>query len=118
MTAFSEVDKLERIKIWDGVVARAVVGAEATFAHIELDPNTAVPEHHHVNEQVSMVKSGALEFDMDGERFVLRAGDVLVIPPNMAHSVEALEETDVTDYFTPARQDWISGDDSYLRNPK
>ena len=60
MTAFSEVDKLEQIKIWDGVVARAVVGAEATFARIDLDPNTAVPEHHHVNEQTGMLLRGSM----------------------------------------------------------
>jgi hypothetical protein len=29
--------------------------------------------------------------------------------------VEATEDCLVTDYFSPPRQDWISGDDSYLR---
>jgi hypothetical protein len=27
----------------------------------------------------------------------------------------ALEDTVVTDLFTPRREDWISGDDAYLR---
>jgi hypothetical protein len=29
--------------------------------------------------------------------------------------VEALEDTVALDIFTPAREDWISGDDAYLR---
>jgi hypothetical protein len=29
--------------------------------------------------------------------------------------VEALEDTVVLDIFTPAREDWIRGDDAYLR---
>jgi unsaturated pyranuronate lyase len=63
------------------------------------------------------VISGALEFDMAGESIALRAGDVLVIPPDVPHGVEALEESTATDLFTPAREDWIRGDDSYLRQP-
>jgi quercetin dioxygenase-like cupin family protein len=74
-----------------------------------------VPLHHHVNQQVTMLKSGALQFDMGGETIILRAGEVLVIPPNLPHRVEALEESTATDLFTPAREDWIRGDDAYLR---
>jgi hypothetical protein len=29
--------------------------------------------------------------------------------------VEALEDTVALDIFTPAREDWIRGDDAYLR---
>jgi hypothetical protein len=29
--------------------------------------------------------------------------------------VEALEDSLATDLFTPAREDWIRGDDAYLR---
>jgi hypothetical protein len=31
------------------------------------------------------------------------------------HAVEALEDTDVLDTFTPVREDWKNGDDAYLR---
>jgi quercetin dioxygenase-like cupin family protein len=68
-----------------------------------------------------MMTSGELEFEM-GEpggtshaRFVLKAGDVLVIPPNLPHRVVALEDSTATDLFTPPREDWIRGDDAYLR---
>jgi quercetin dioxygenase-like cupin family protein len=105
-------------KLNDLMTRRVIHTGQATIARLRLAKGAIVPLHHHVNEQVCMVKSGALEFDIGGERVVLRAGDVLVIPPDLPHAVEALEDTDVTDYFTPARQDWISGDDGYLRNPR
>jgi hypothetical protein len=38
-----------------------------------------------------------------------------VIPPHLPHRVEALEETLATDLFTPGREDWLRGDDAYLR---
>ena len=37
MSAFSNTNDLDPIKIWNGVVARAVEGAEATFALIGAD---------------------------------------------------------------------------------
>ena len=75
-----------------------------------------MPLHEHVNQQTTMLTSGALVFEMGGEKIVLKAGDVLVIPPNLPHRVEALEESTATDLFTPPREDWIRGDDAYLRN--
>ena len=88
---------------------------QMTIVRLRLGKGAVVPLHNHVNQQVTMLKSGALEFERGGERFVLKPGDVLVIPPDMPHRVKALEESTVTDLFTPAREDWIRGDDAYLR---
>ncbi len=102
-------------KLNDRLTRQVIHTGHSTIARISLKKGAVVPLHQHVNEQVTMVKSGALQFDMDGDRFVLRAGDVLVIPPNAPHQVEALEDSEATDLFTPAREDWIRGDDAYLR---
>jgi quercetin dioxygenase-like cupin family protein len=62
-----------------------------------------------------MLESGALRFTISGEGRVLRAGDVLLIPPDAPHMVEALEDSVAVDLFSPRREDWIRGDDAYLR---
>ena len=46
----------------------------------------------------------------------LRAGEILCIPPNVPHEVIALEDSVALDIFNPPRQDWIDGDDAYLRS--
>jgi quercetin dioxygenase-like cupin family protein len=84
-------------------------------AEIELRKDAVVPEHSHVNEQVTVLKKGALLFRIEGQEIVLRAGEVLEIPPHAPHSVEALEDSVAIDIFAPRREDWISGDDAYLR---
>jgi quercetin dioxygenase-like cupin family protein len=94
---------------------RVIHTGRMTVARLWLGKGAVVPLHNHVNQQITMLKTGALEFEMGGERFVLKPGDVLVIPPDMPHRVEAIEESTVTDLFTPAREDWIRGDDAYLR---
>ena len=87
---------------------------QMTIARLWVGKGGIVP-HHHVNRQVTMLKTGVLQFDMGGETIILRAGEVLVIPPNLPHRVEALEDSTATDLLTPAREDWIRGDDAYLR---
>ena len=77
--------------------------------------SATIAEHSHHNEQISYILEGALRFIVGGEEKVVRAGEVLVIPPHMPHSAEALERTVDLDIFTPPRQDWITGDDAYLR---
>jgi quercetin dioxygenase-like cupin family protein len=89
-----------------------------TIARLRLLKGAVVPLHQHHNEQVTMLKSGALRFDFPDfpdSPVTLAPGDVLVIPPNRPHSVETLEESLAEDLFTPARQDWIRGDGAYLR---
>jgi len=107
MSAFSEIGELEVIPIWDGVRARAVVGAEATLAHIELDPNTVVPEHHHVHEQTGILLRGSLTFTIGGESKELRPGAMWVIPADVPHSVSVGPEgAALAELFAPPRDDW------------
>jgi quercetin dioxygenase-like cupin family protein len=94
---------------------RAIHLGSMTVARIELQKNAVVPEHSHVHEQASMVEKGALKFRIEGREQVVRAGEVLHIPPHAPHAVEALEDSVVVDLFSPARDDWASGDDAYLR---
>jgi quercetin dioxygenase-like cupin family protein len=104
-------------KLNDLLTRQVIHTAQSTVARISLRKGAVVPLHQHVNEQVTMLKSGVLRFEMGDETFVLRAGDVLVIPPDAPHRVEALEDSEATDLFAPAREDWIRGDDAYLRTP-
>ena len=47
--------------------------------------------------------------------FDVRVGEVFCIPPNMPHSVEAIEDIIDLDVFQPVRQDWVDGTDAYIR---
>ena len=95
---------------------RRVIHTEnMTIARIHLKKGGTVAEHHHINEQVAFVVSGAIKFIIGGVGQELRAGQCLVIPPNVPHSVEVLEDSDVIDTFAPKRSDWINGDDAYMR---
>ncbi|HLK20200.1 MAG TPA: cupin domain-containing protein [Bryobacteraceae bacterium] len=96
--------------------ARQVIHGETmTVARVYLKKGGLVPEHSHHNEQISMMEQGALRFVLEGQELILKAGQVLRIPPNVPHSAEALEDSIAVDLFSPIREDWIRGDDAYLR---
>jgi len=86
-----------------------------TIARLTLCKHAIVPPHSHMNEQLSIVESGALKWVLGSEERIVRTGEMLQIPPGVTHSAEALEDTVALDLFAPAREDWIRGDDAYLR---
>jgi quercetin dioxygenase-like cupin family protein len=96
-----------------------VTGEQSMIARIVLKKGCVVPRHRHANEQITYIEQGALLFVLGEEgatvEKIIRAGEILVIPGNLLHSAEALEDTIDLDLFAPPRQDWISGDDAYLR---
>ena len=96
---------------------KLVTGKRMMIAHVYLDRGALVPRHSHDNEQLTYVLEGALRFRLgaEGEREVtVRAGEVLVIPSNLPHEAEALEDTLDVDIFSPPRQDWLDGTDTYF----
>lgn len=92
-----------------------VAGDRSMLARIILRKGSIVPQHSHDNEQITYVLEGALKFVIEGKELVVRSGEILIIPSNLPHSAEALEDTVDLDIFCPPREDWIRGTDAYLR---
>jgi quercetin dioxygenase-like cupin family protein len=92
-----------------------VAGERSMLARIILRKGSIVPQHSHDNEQITYVLEGALKFIIQGKELIVRGGEILVIPSNLPHSAEALEDTVDLDIFCPPRADWINGTDAYLR---
>jgi quercetin dioxygenase-like cupin family protein len=109
-------NQVEREKLNPLIDREMVVGDQVMLARVLMKKGAHVPLHHHHNEQVTYILEGALKFALDGKEVVVRAGEVLCIPPNMPHEAWALEETIDLDVFNPPRQDWLNKTDDYLRH--
>ena len=92
-----------------------VTGKNVMLARVFLKKGNIVPLHHHHNEQLSYVLKGKLIFVIDGKDILVKAGEVLIIPPHVPHKVHALSNTLSLDIFGPPRKDWINKTDDYLR---
>ena len=112
-----KLDDVKEEKLNPLLSRKIIAGEKVMLAWLHLAKGCVVPLHNHVHEQISYIVRGALKFTFPNEKreIAARAGDVVVIPSNLAHSAEALEDTVDIDCFTPLREDWLSGKDSYLR---
>src|SRR5664280_1023453 len=86
---------------------KALHGTAITVAHFRFDKGNKVASHHHVNDQVTIVEKGAVRMVVGDEEFVLKAGQMVHVAPNIPHGNEALEDTVIMELFSPIREDWI-----------
>jgi quercetin dioxygenase-like cupin family protein len=99
--------KIEKEQLNPEITRQMMSGEDATIGRVLISRGAIVPRHSHRSEQYTMILSGALKF--------VHAGEVLLIPANVPHAAEALEDTEDIDFFAPRREDWIAKDDAYLR---
>ena len=111
-------EDMPKERLSDSLSRRLVAADRMMLAHVYLDKGCVVPKHAHDNEQLTYILEGALHFwigENGEEEVTVRAGEVLVIPSNVPHMAEALEDTLDVDVFSPPRQDWLDKTDNYLR---
>jgi len=111
-------DDLPREPLNSHLERRLITGSNTMIAQIFLRKDGVVPRHSHHNEQITYVLEGCLKFllgEAQDQEVIVRAGEVLTIPPDLPHSAVALEDTLDVDIFNPPREDWLDGSDAYLR---
>jgi quercetin dioxygenase-like cupin family protein len=87
-------------------VGRQQINADRlSLLRITLEQGGVVAIHQHPNEQISVLISGKVEFNVDGNKRVLTPGDIVVVPENLPHGVEALEASIIVEAFNPPRYD-------------
>lgn len=104
-------------KVNDTISRRLITGDQMMLAQVYLAKDAIVPLHSHHNEQLTYILSGALHFFIGADRsreVIVREGEVLHIPSNVPHEARALEDTLDVDIFSPPRQDWLDGTDTYF----
>src|SRR5271168_988062 len=115
---FFRWNDMPKEKVTDGLDRRLICGEKMMLAHVYIKKGFVVPKHKHHNEQLTYILEGALRFWIgeDGKEIIdVHAGEVLLIPGNVPHKAEALEDTLDVDVFSPPREEWLAKTDDYLR---
>ncbi|HEX7084140.1 MAG TPA: cupin domain-containing protein [Gaiellaceae bacterium] len=109
MGAFDHLGEIEPLRIWEGVVGRPVHGDELTLTLIELAPDSVVPEHAHVNEQVGVLLRGSVRFRIGDEEREIERGATWCIRAHQPHEVRTGPEgATLVEAFAPPRADWAA----------
>ena len=104
---FIDFNTKKRIQIWEGISGPVFHSGQATFGHFTLEAGCDLPAHSHPHEQWTNLIEGELEFNIDGESKVMRAGMTAFIPANVVHSAKVITKCKVIDCFMPVREDFI-----------
>ena len=96
-------DELPAREVLPGYRGRFLHTSEITVAFWDVVQNSPLPEHHHPEKQILIVKSGNFRLTCNGEDHVLSKGDMFKIPPDVPHSGMALTDCTLEDIFIPAR---------------
>jgi quercetin dioxygenase-like cupin family protein len=108
---------LQEERLTDGLSRQVIHGEKATLARLTLKAGACIARHHHVNEEHAWVLSGAIEYRLDDRTVVVRAGEIVAVPAKVPHAIIAPEDSVCVFFFAPVREDWLKGEDQYLRNP-
>lgn len=112
------LDAISKEKISDKITRQYIMGAQSMLVKWTLKKGAVVPLHFHPNEQTTWITKGSVRVLSQGKEFIVKAGDVLVIPANVPHEFLALEDTIDIDFFTPVREDWLNNTATYIQNPQ
>lgn len=101
------VDEKKTLKMAEGIYGLPMGLEKIMLNLVSFEPGAEIPEHHHPHEQISLVIEGELEFELEGEKFSLKAGEGVLIPSEMKHGAKARKKTLAYDCFSPPRWDYL-----------
>ena len=105
---FYRTKELPATEMLPGVMRRAVYLDDVMLTFFDFEPDAVIPEHKHPHQQITYVISGTMEFDLDGEKQVLHAGDGVLIPPDTLHcAVIVGGPCTALDAWHPIREDYV-----------
>src|SRR6266496_5405782 len=93
-----------------GITGYYAHGDKHTFGFVEIKKGSVVPEHHHIQEQITYIIEGQLNMTIGGEFCPLKEGMYHVIPSNTPHSAIAKIDCVAIDIFNPVREDYRTPD--------
>ncbi len=93
---------------------KVAVGNNVTVARLEASKGAVTRPHRHDNEEIIVVLKGRWRFSLPNGEVTLEANQMLTIPAGAEHSSEVLEDAVAIDVCSPARTDWLTGDDRAL----
>jgi quercetin dioxygenase-like cupin family protein len=92
-------------------VRRKIMSYEDSLmlVRVEFEKGGIGTRHQHYHVQMTSVESGVFEIEIEGEKKILKAGDVFHVPSNLWHGAVCLEAGVLIDVFSPMREDFFNG---------
>jgi len=77
------------------------------LCHFTEKKGFALPLHTHEAAQTGYVIKGKIKFFTNDGELIVEPGDGYFFPSMYPHGSEALEDSEIVEFFTPCREDYI-----------
>ncbi len=111
IAGFDKLDSVAEERITDKIGRRVISGKQGMMVYWTMKAGAHAAAHRHPQEQFVWVIKGAIRLRIGAEeRTIKPGGDVAVIPGGVEHEAFFPEDTEVIDFFAPARADFLTGE--------
>jgi quercetin dioxygenase-like cupin family protein len=86
--------------VYPGIARQTLHGERQSLVRYVYQPGAVFPMHHHPEEQITVVISGRIRFDLNGDLVELGAGEAAVIPANLPHGAVVVGDEVVETFNT------------------
>jgi quercetin dioxygenase-like cupin family protein len=101
---FVNAEDVPLLKVVEGLGLKPVFGEKILLSFVYMEPNSVAPVHSHSEEQMGTMIEGEYEFELNGEKKMIRKGDVYIVPPNVPHGARTYDKPCLAlDIFSPPR---------------
>lgn len=102
-------ENAEPVQAGPGVVRRVLAySKDLMFVENTFEEGAVGSLHHHPHTQITYVVSGEFEFNIDGEKKTVRAGDTMLKLDGVEHGCVCRKAGILLDIFNPMREDFVS----------
>ncbi|MFW6074788.1 MAG: cupin domain-containing protein [Chloroflexota bacterium] len=98
-------EQIPQDEAFPGIFRQVLHGETTTVTRYTYSPGSSFPAHSHLEEQITIVHTGSIEFEVEGNTVTLSAGDVAIIPARARHGARVPDtnaESVITDNFVPS----------------
>ncbi|HUT82886.1 MAG TPA: cupin domain-containing protein [Candidatus Bathyarchaeia archaeon] len=103
---YIDLKNLTEKEVVPGFNGKFVHSDNVTIAHWTISAGSSLPDHKHPHEQIVNLVSGTFEFDLNGDKRIVNAGSIAIVPSNVLHSGKAITDCYIIDVFYPVREDY------------
>jgi quercetin dioxygenase-like cupin family protein len=99
---------LPPVELVKGSNSRLVAGEQSMISFLKMDKNSFFAPHRHKQEQIMIVLDGYCDEIIEGKRYRVQKGDVIILPSNIEHGAYIYDQdVQVIDVFGDVRADYL-----------
>jgi quercetin dioxygenase-like cupin family protein len=95
-------------KILDGITVKTLVfGEKMLFSEFHMEQGSKLPLHSHAQEQTGRLLKGKISLSIGTDKTEIKPGDGWLVPGNVEHGADIVEESIAIEVFSPVREDYL-----------